>query len=122
MKSKYMLILKINVTHTYIHYVVLSALGALATILTSLLQCFHSVITSLSSTSFLPVTSCISSIHLLLRLPLLLLPSPFASIIPFSNPSDSITCPKNPSFLLIAICCSVSSSHLLLFQSPCTHF
>src|SRR6218665_2607531 len=33
-----------------------------------------------------------------------------ASIIPFSNPSDRITCPKNPNFLLSAVCCSVSSS------------
>src|SRR6218665_1548427 len=32
------------------------------------------------------------------------------SIIPFSNPSDRLTCPKNPSFLLIAVCCSVSPS------------
>src|SRR6218665_3486545 len=38
--------------------------------------------------------------------------SPHASIIPFSNPSDRITCPKNPSFLLIAVCCSVSSSSI----------
>src|SRR6218665_422093 len=27
----------------------------------------------------------------------------------FFNPSDRITCPKNPSFLLSAVCCSVSS-------------
>src|SRR6218665_3991241 len=44
--------------------------------------------------------------------PLLLLPSPYASIILFSSPSDRITCPKNPSFLLSAICCSVSSSSI----------
>src|SRR6218665_2940591 len=40
----------------------------------------------------------------------LLLPSSHASVIPFSNPSDRITCPKNPSFLLIVVCCNVSSS------------
>ena len=60
---------------------------------------FLSVVTSLSSATFIPVTSCISSIHFLLGRPLLL-PSPHASIIPFSNPSDRITCPKNPSFRL----------------------
>src|SRR6218665_1545776 len=73
------------------------------------LRCFLSAVTSLSSASFIPVTSCISSIHFLLGRPLLLLPSPCASIIPFSNPSDRITYPKNPSFLLRAVCCSVSS-------------
>src|SRR6218665_1240320 len=79
----------------------------------SLLHCFLSVIMSLSSASFIPVTLCISSIHLLLFHPfLLLLPSPHASIIPFSNPSDCITCPTNPSFLRIAVCCSVSSSSI----------
>src|SRR6218665_3054480 len=30
----------------------------------------------------------------------------------FSGPSDSITCPKNPSFFLSAVCCSVSSSSI----------
>src|SRR6218665_532594 len=45
---------------------------------------------SLSSDGFIP---CISSIHLLRGHPLHLLPSPHASIIPFSNPSDRITCP-----------------------------
>src|SRR6218665_1678891 len=30
----------------------------------------------------------------------------------FSSPSDRITCPKNPSFLLSAVCCSVSSSSI----------
>src|SRR6218665_2133438 len=44
--------------------------------------------------------------------PLLLLPSPCASIIHFSNPSDSIACPKNPSFLLSTVRCSVSSSSI----------
>src|SRR6218665_1640393 len=33
-------------------------------------------------------------------------------IILFSSPSDRITCPKNPSFLLSAVCCSVSSSSI----------
>ena len=93
-------------------HLVLSAIGALATILTSLLQCFLSVVTSLSSASFISVTSRISSIHLLLGRPLLLLLSPHASIIPFYNPSDRITCPKTHSFLLIAVCCSFSSSSL----------
>src|SRR6218665_1497888 len=54
----------------------------------------------------------ISSIHSLLGRPLLLLPSPCASIILFSSSSDRITCPKNPSFLLSAVCCSVSSSSI----------
>src|SRR6218665_2008557 len=71
-----------------------------------------SVVTSPSSASFIPVTSCISSIHFLLGRPLLLLLSPNASIILFSSPSDRITCPKNPSFLLSAVCCSVSSSSI----------
>src|SRR6218665_405796 len=30
----------------------------------------------------------------------------------FSSPSDHITCPKNSSFLLSAVCCSVSSSSI----------
>src|SRR6218665_1641448 len=30
----------------------------------------------------------------------------------FFSPSDRITCPKNPSFLLSAVCCSVSSSSI----------
>ena len=67
-------------------------------------------IASLSSASFIPVaTSCSSSIHFLLGHPLLLPPSPYHS---FSNPSDRITCPKNPSFLLIAVYWSVSSSSI----------
>src|SRR6218665_1728935 len=37
---------------------------------------------------------------------------PCASIILFSSPSDRITCPKNPSFLLSAVRCSVSSSSI----------
>src|SRR6218665_4202601 len=39
-------------------------------------------------------------------------PPPSISIIPFSNPSDCITCPKNPNFLFSAVCCSVSSSYI----------
>src|SRR6218665_1599269 len=92
-------------------HLVLSTRRVLATVLTILLQCFLSAVTSLSSASFIPVTSCISSIHFLLGRPLLL-PSPYASIILFSSPSDRITCPKNPSFLLSAVCCSVSSSSI----------
>src|SRR6218665_2174187 len=69
-------------------------LSALATVLTSFLDCFPSVVTSLSSASFIPVTSCISSIYFLLGRPLLLLPSPYASIILFSNLSDRMTCPS----------------------------
>src|SRR6218665_1668794 len=71
---------------------------------------FPFCVTFLSSANFIPVTSYMSSIHLLLGRSLLLSPSPCASIIPFSNPSDRITCPNNPSFLLIAVCCSFSSS------------
>src|SRR6218665_2059403 len=93
-------------------HLVLSTRRVLATVLTILLQCFLSAVTSLSSASFIPVTSCISSIHFLLGRPLLLLPSPCASIILFSSPSDRITCPKNPGFLLSAVCCSVSSSSI----------
>src|SRR6218665_2108614 len=48
--------------------------------------------------------------HFLLGCPLLLFPSPYASIILFSSLSDRITCPKNPSFLLSAVCCSILSS------------
>src|SRR6218665_308156 len=48
----------------------------------------------------------------LLGRPLLLLPSPCASIIPFSNPSDRIKCPNNLNFLLSAVCCSISSSYI----------
>src|SRR6218665_852540 len=96
-------------------HLVLSTRRVLATVLTILLHCFLSVVTSLSSASFLPVTSCISSIHFLLGRPLLLLPSPCASIILFSSPSDRI---KNPSFLLSAVCCSVSSSSIPI--SMCT--
>src|SRR6218665_3308993 len=93
-------------------HLVLSTRRVLATVLTILLQCFLSAVTSLSSASFIPVTSCISSIHFLLGHPLLLLPSPYASIILFSSASDRITCPKNPSFLLSAVCCSISSSSI----------
>src|SRR6218665_1452074 len=100
-------------------HLVLSTRRFLATVLTILLQCFLSAVTSLSSASFIPVTSCISSIHFLLDCPLLLLPSPCASIIPSSNPPDHITCPKNPSFLLLLF---VVVFLLLLCQSPCVHF
>src|SRR6218665_2914107 len=44
-------------------HLVLSTRRVLATVLTILLQCFLSAVTSLSSASFIPVTSCISSIH-----------------------------------------------------------
>src|SRR6218665_3965758 len=93
-------------------HLVLSTRRVLATVLPILLHRFLSAVTPLSSASFIPVTSCISSIHILLGRPLLLLPSPYASIILFSSPSDRITCPKNPSFLLSAVCCSVSSSSI----------
>jgi len=45
---------------------------------------------------------------------------PSISIIPFSNPSGRITCPKNLSFLLSAVCCSVifySNLHTYIFIS-----
>src|SRR6218665_704239 len=93
-------------------HLVLSARRVLATVLTILVQRFLSAVTSLSSASFIPVTSCISSIHFLLGRPLLLLPSPNASIILFYSPFDRITCPKNPSFLLSAVGCSISSSSI----------
>src|SRR6218665_3120033 len=93
-------------------HLVPSVLGPLATIMASLLHCFLFFVASLSSASFIPVTSCISSIHLCLGCPLLLLPSLHASVIPFSNLSDRIICPKNLSFLLIALCFSISSSSI----------
>src|SRR6218665_462055 len=97
-------------TKYYAHTLYVSVPGTLATIMASLLHCSLSVVMSLSSASFIPVTSCISSFHLPFGRPLLLLPFLHASIIPFSNPSDHITCPKNPSFLLIAIFYSLSPS------------
>src|SRR6218665_1060270 len=42
-------------------HLVLSVPGTLATIMASLLQCFLSIVTSLSSAGFIPVTSFISS-------------------------------------------------------------
>src|SRR6218665_3892919 len=80
---------------------------------------FSFCVTSLSSASFIPVTSCISSIHFLLGRPILLLPSPCSSIIPFSNPSDRITGPRILAFFLALF---VVAFHLLLLQSPCVHF
>src|SRR3984885_11191532 len=53
---------------------------------------------------------------LFLGRPLFLLPSPHAIIISFSNPFDLMICPKNPSFLLIAICCNVSSFSTPIFR------
>src|SRR6218665_2066487 len=44
-------------------HLVLSTRRVLATALTILLQCFLSAVTSLSSASFIPVTSCISSLN-----------------------------------------------------------
>src|SRR5678815_5091416 len=68
-----------------------------------------SAVASLSSAKFIPVVSCISSIHFFLGRPCFLLPSPYANIISFSNPSDRMTCPKNLNFALSTVCCSVSS-------------
>src|SRR6218665_1050565 len=82
-------------------HLVLSTHRVPATVLTIRLQCFLSAVTSLSSASFIPVTSCISSIYFLLGRLLLLLPSPCASIILFSSPSDRITCPKNRFYYLL---------------------
>src|ERR1700733_12578089 len=81
-----------------------------------LLHCFLSSVASLSSTKFIPVLSCISFIYFILGRPLFLLPSPHANIISFSNPFDLMICPKNPSFLLNAICCSVSSFSTPIFR------
>src|SRR3984885_10915458 len=81
-----------------------------------LLHCFLSIVASLNSTKFIPVLSCISSIHFFLGRPLFLLPSPHAIIISFYNPFDLMICPKNPSFLLIAICCNVSSFSTPIFR------
>src|SRR6202046_1376251 len=71
---------------------------------------------SSSFSTFIPVLSCISSIHFFLGRPLFLLPSSHAIIISFSNPFDLMICPKNPSFLLIAICCNVSSFSTPIFR------
>src|ERR1700733_14447804 len=81
-----------------------------------LLHCFLSIVASLNSTKFIPVLSCISSIHFFLGRPLFLLPSPHAIIISFSNPFDLMICPKNPSFFLNAICSSVSSVSTPIFR------
>src|SRR6218665_434939 len=48
---------------------------------------------------------CISSIHLFLRRPLFLLPSPRASIISFSRPFARISCPKKSSSVLLPSFC-----------------
>src|ERR687898_647982 len=70
-----------------------------------LLHFFLSEVASLNSARFIPVLSCISSIHFFLGRPLFFFPSPQANIISFSSPSVRMTCPKNPSFLRNAICC-----------------
>src|SRR6218665_4005828 len=98
-------------------HLVLSTRRVLATIFTSLLQCFLSVVTSLSSASFIPVTSCISSIHFLPGRPLLLLPSLCASIIFFPNHLIAVQRILT-SFLVLFVVAFL----LLLFQSPCVHF
>src|SRR6218665_3960356 len=104
---------------SYPCHLVLSTSRVLATVLTILLQCFLSAVTSLSSASFIPVRYFMYLIHPFSPCrPLLLLPSPYASIILFSSPSDRKTCPKNPSFLLSAVCCSISSSSIPI--SMCT--
>lgn len=54
------------------YHLVLSVPGTLPTAMVNLLHCFFSVVMSLSSASFVPVISCISSINLLLGRPLLL--------------------------------------------------
>src|SRR3984885_9079676 len=97
-------------------HLVLSAPGALAINMMYLLHCLLSIVASLNSAKFIPVLSCISSIHFFLGRPLSLLPSPRAIIISFSNPFDLMICPKNPSFLLIAICCNVSSFSTPIFR------
>src|SRR5688572_23871181 len=74
-----------------------------------LLHFFLSEVASLNSARFIPVLSCISSIHFFLGRPLFFFPSPQANIISFSSPSARMTCPKNPSFLRNAICCNDSS-------------
>src|SRR5688572_16294305 len=74
-----------------------------------LLHFLLSSVASLSSAKFIPVVSCISSIHFFLGRPCFLLPSPYANIISFSNPFDRMTCPKNLNFVLNTVCCSVSS-------------
>src|SRR5678816_4166172 len=90
-------------------YLVLSVLGTLATFMIKPLHFLLSAVASLSSAKFIPVVSCISSIHFFLGRPCFLLPSPYANIISFSNPSDRMTCPKNLNFALSTVCCSVSS-------------
>src|SRR6218665_3980798 len=92
-------------------HLVLSVLGTLATLMASRLYFFFSVVMSqfhqLHSSYFMylihPSSPWSSSSPPSL-------PTPHASIIPLSNPSDRISCPKNRSFLLIAVCCNISSS------------
>src|SRR6218665_3511519 len=88
-------------------HLVLSTLGALQRLYSPALStvCFlpSHLLAPPASFQLLHV-SCISSIRFLLGRPLLLLPSPYASTIPFPSPSDRITCPKNHSFLLGAVC------------------
>src|ERR1700733_7149973 len=81
-----------------------------------LLHCLLSIVASLNVAKFISVFSCISFIHFFLGRPLFLLPSPHAIIISFSNPFDLMICPKNLSFLLIAICCNVSSFSTPIFR------
>ena len=90
-------------------HLVLSVPWTLATVMIKLLHFVLSTVASLSSAKFIPVVSCITSIHLFLGCPCFLLPSPHANIISFSNPSDLMTCPKNLNFALSTVCCSVSS-------------
>src|SRR5678816_4633882 len=86
-------------------YLVLSVLGTLATFMIKPLHFLLSAVASLSSAKFIPVVSCISSIHFFLGRPCFLLPSPYANIISFSNPSDRMTCLKNLNFALSTVCC-----------------
>src|SRR5678815_6167003 len=86
-----------------------SVRGTLATVVASFLQSSLLRAASLSCGRLIDVLLCISSIQRVLGRPLLLLPSPHASIISFSNPSALITCPKYINFCLMALCCSVKS-------------
>jgi len=90
-------------------HLVSSALRALTIVMTRLRHFTLSAVTSLRSAKFIPVDSCIVSIHLFLGRPCFLIPSPHASINSFSSPFDLMTWPKNLILAFIIDCSSVSS-------------
>jgi hypothetical protein len=78
----------------------------LVTVLTMFLHFSLSLTASFSSCNERPVSSLISSSHLILGLPLSLFPPPMPIITAFSSPSPLITCSKYFSFRS-AICSDI---------------